>query len=166
MKELFASLEHVNSGENYIFLDTCFLFDLFDKGKSLVKGYRYAVSSFNVEELISVSHRLHKDKVQLRRMLKGHSFVVYDIDVHIGDIDSEKKFVKSVDKELLKLIPDASDAVLLALAVKTKSVVLTKDKHHLFTVELENFISRYGIKVYKENLDLLKNHPEMKLGFV
>ena len=154
MKELFDSLEHVSSGENYIFLDTCFLFDLFDRGKSLVMGYNYAVSSFNVEELLKVSHRLHKDKVQLRKLLKIHSFVVYDIDVHIGDFASEKDFVKSIDKELLKLIPDASDAVLLALAVKTKSNVLTKDKHHLFTVELENFIAGYGIKVFKEIKDL------------
>jgi len=154
MKELFDSLEHVSSGENYIFLDTCFLFDLFDRGKSLVKGYNYAVSSFNMEELLAVSHRLHKDKVQLRKLLKKHSFVVYDIDVHIGDFESEKKFVMKVDKELLKLIPDASDAVLLALAVKTKSNVLTKDKHHLFTVVLENFIAKYGIKVFKEIKDL------------
>ena len=154
MKELFEALEHVSSGEGFVFLDTCFLFDLFDREKKLIKGYNYAVSSFNVEELISISHRLHKDKVAIRRLLKEHSFVVFDIDVHIGDFESEKKYVKSVDNELLKLIPDASDAVLLALAVLTKSIVLTKDKHHLFTVQLENFIDRYGIKVYKEIKEL------------
>jgi hypothetical protein len=31
---------------------------------------------------------------------------------------------------------------------------LTKDKHHLFTVQLENFVSKYGIKVYKEIKEL------------
>jgi len=154
MKELFDSLKHVISGENFVFLDTCFLFDLFDRGKSLTPGYNYAVSSFNVEELLAVSHRLHKDKVQLRKLVKEHSFLVYDIDVHIGDFESEKEYVKGVDKELLKLIPDASDAVLLALAVKTKSIVLTKDKHHLFTVELKNFVEKSGIKVFKEIKDL------------
>lgn len=154
MKELFGALVHVSSGENYVFLDTCFLFDLLDRNGKLLKGYNYAVSSFNVEELLKVSHRLHKDKVAIRRLLKEHSFVVYDIDVHIGDVDSEKKFVGSVCNELLKLIRDPSDAVLLALALKTKSIVLTKDKHHLFTVQLENFVSKYGIKVYKEIKEL------------
>lgn len=150
MKELFEALEHVNYGAGFVLLDTCFLFDLLDRGKRLVKGYKYAVSSFNVEELISVSHRLHKDKAAIRRLLKEHSFVVYDVPVHVGDIEAEKKFVKSVDGELLKYVKDPSDAVLLALAVKTKSILLTKDKHHLFNVVLENFVSKYGIKVYKE----------------
>jgi len=153
MKELFDSLEHVNNG-SYVLLDTCFIFDLLDRNYSLLKGFDYAITSFTAEELVKVSHKLSKDKAKLRALIKKHSIVVLDIPVHVGDWDGEKNYVKSVDKEILKIVPDASDAVLLAAAVKTHSIVLTKDKHHLFTVILENFLNKYGIKVFKEIKEL------------
>ena len=59
------------------------------------------------------------------------------------------------DKELLIHCKDPSDCVLLAAAIKTNSVVITKDKHHLFNAKLENFIKKYDIKVYKELKDVL-----------
>jgi len=150
MKELFDSLEHVGMNVKGLkLLDTCFVFDLLSKQKKLPKG-QYGITSFNVEELLKVGHRLHKMKRGLRDFVKHADLVIVDVPVHIGNFESEKEFVRSVDNELLKLIPDASDAVLLAAAVKTKSVVYTKDKHHLFTVRLENYLVKYGIKVYKE----------------
>lgn len=155
MKELFESLEHLNNGDNFVLLDTCFIFDLLERNYSLVEGYKYAITSFTAEELVRVSHKLSKDKVKLRNLLKRHSFVVLDVPVHIGDWKSEKKYVNSIDNDLLKYIADPSDAVLLAAAVKTHSVVLTKDKHHLFTVVLENFLRKYNLKVYKEIKDLI-----------
>ena len=152
MKELFESLKHVDNVDGYVFLDTCFIFDLLDRGLDLKNGYNYAVSSFTVEELLKVGR--HKDKIQLRKLLKSFPFVVVNIDVHIGDWVSEKKFVNSIDKDLLKYVADPSDAVLMAVAIKNNSIVLTKDKHHLFTVMLENFLKKYNLKVLKEIKDL------------
>ena len=150
MKELFDSLEHVGMDVSGLkLLDTCFVFDLLSREKKLPEG-KYGITSFNVEELLKVGHRLHKLKHRLREFVKKGDFVVVNVDVHIGNFESEKEFVRSVDPELLRLIPDASDAVLLAVGVKTKSDVYTKDKHHLFTVSLENYLGKYGVKVYKE----------------
>ena len=155
MRELFDSLE--KSGfekKNLVLLDTCFVFNLLDRNQKLLPGYKYALSSFTVEELLKVGHRLKKLKVELRRFVKDYDLVVIDTPVHIGDWDSEKAFVNSVDSELLKHIADASDAVLLAVALKTNSIVLTKDKHHLFTVDLVNYLGDSGVKVFKELKDL------------
>jgi len=137
-----------------VLLDTCFIFYLFDHGGELLEGFNYGLSSFTVEELLKVGHRLHKMKVPLRRFLKKYNFVVIDTPVSPGDFKGEKDFVNSVDKDLLKHIADPSDAVLLAVAIKTHSIVLTKDKHHLFTVDLENYLRKYNLKVYKELKDL------------
>jgi len=156
MKELFEKFKKVNleEGHNLILLDTCFVFDLLDREKNLIPNKNYAFTSFNVEELTAVGHRLHKMKVRLRRLLKNNVFTIVEVPVHIGNMQSEKDFVNSIDSDLLKHIADPSDAVLLAAAIKTKSDVLTKDKHHLFTVDLENYVQKYGIKVYKELKDL------------
>jgi rRNA-processing protein FCF1 len=153
MKKLFESLKHVDSG-NFVLLDTCFIFDLLEKNYDLLEGFNYAVTSFTAEELVRISHKLSKDKVKLRELVKKHSIAVLDVPVHLGEWESEKEYVKSIDGEILKYVADASDAVLLAAAVKTHSIVLTKDKHHLFTVVLENFLEKYGLKVYKELKDL------------
>ena len=155
MKELFDKFPTVGlEVKNLVLLDTCFIFDLLDKEYTLIPGHTYGLTSFNVEELLKVGHRLHKMKVRLRRFLKSNTFLIVETPVHIGDYDQEKEFVNSIDSELLKHIADPSDAVLLAVAIKTNSIVLTKDKHHLFTVELENYLRKYDIKVYKEIKDI------------
>jgi hypothetical protein len=153
MKELFDSFKR-GDAQNSVLLDTCFILNLVENDRKLLPGYPYALTSFNVEELLAVSHRLHKVKARFRRFLKSHDFVIVDVPVHIGDMKGEKAYVESVDPELLKHIADPSDAVLLAAAVKSHSVVMTKDKHHLFTVELENYLRKYDLKVFKEMKDL------------
>jgi len=156
MKELFDSFEKVGfEKKDLVLLDTCFIFDMLKKNEKLPSGFEYGLSSFTVEELLKVTHKnLHKMKVPFRRFLNENSFVIVETPVHPGDWEGEKDFVKSVDPKILQHVPDASDAVLLAVAVKTHSIVMAKDKHHLFTVELENFLVQYGIKVYKELKDL------------
>jgi predicted nucleic acid-binding protein len=156
MKELFEQFERKEMSEvkNLILLDTCFIFSTLDRESKLLGGFNYGLSSFTVEELLAVGHRLHKMKTRLRRFLKTYSFTIINTPVHIGDMKGEKQFVSSIDQELLKHIADPSDAVLLAVAIKTHSTVLTKDKHHLFTVELENYLRKYDLKVYKEMKDL------------
>ena len=155
MKELFDKFEKVGvERKGLVFLDTCFVFDLLNREKDLVSGHPYALCSFNVEELLHVGHKLHKMKTRLRRFLKSHDFLIVDVPVHPGDMKGEKEFVNSVDGELLKHIADPSDAVLLAVAVQTSSTVLTKDKHHLFTVDLVNYLRGRDVHVYKEMKDL------------
>jgi uncharacterized Fe-S center protein len=66
-----------------------------------------------------------------------------------GDTVAERSFVRSIEPDLLKHIADPSDAVLIAAAIKTRSVIYTKDKHHLFTTKLENYLNVYNIKVFK-----------------
>ncbi|MBR9702988.1 hypothetical protein GOV10_03055, partial [Candidatus Woesearchaeota archaeon] len=96
------------------------------------------------------------EKKHIRKFLKAHpNLLVVDVPVKPGDWEGEKAFVNHVDPELLKIIPDASDAVLLAAALARRCPVLTKDKHHLFTTTLENYVKDYGIRVFKEMKDYL-----------
>ncbi|MBU4352554.1 MAG: PIN domain-containing protein [Nanoarchaeota archaeon] len=155
MKELLENLKRIDldKAKGLILLDTCFIISMLDHNSHI--PLNSATTSFNIEELMHVEHRLnHELRKKLRNFLKHENLIIVDINVHPGDWVTEKSFVNSVDSELLMHIPDASDAVLLAAAVKTKSIVLTKDKHHLFTVELENFLNKYDLKVFKELKDL------------
>jgi len=156
MRELFDSFEKVGyERKGLVLLDTCFVFDLLDREKDLLKGYPYALSSFTVDELVHVGHKLHKMKKRLRRFLSSHDFMVVDTPVHPGDMKGEKAYVNSIDPHLLEHIADPSDAVLLAVALQTRAIVLTKDKHHLFTTDLVNYLNGKGVFVFKEMKDLL-----------
>ncbi len=161
MEELLASLRHepYEDAHGLILIDTCFFIDAAERHKlSELLDARVAVTSFNARELVHVAHRLHADvKDEIRHFLKKHhELLVLDVPVVPGDVAAERAFVASIEPELLKKIPDASDAVLLAAAFATKSDVLTKDKHHLFTVTLENYVQRYGVHVWKEWKDAAK----------
>ncbi|MFH1455494.1 MAG: hypothetical protein ABIF40_00925 [archaeon] len=155
MKELLMNKIHVpmNQASNLILLDTCFIIDCISRSNK-VNFSNTGITSFNIEELLHVEHRLGHLKKPLRKFLKDTEFVIVDVPVSLGDWKAEKDFVKSVDSGLLQHIADASDAVLIATAVKTQSNVLTKDKHHLFTVELENFVRDWNVKVFKELKDV------------
>lgn len=155
MKELLQKIKKISlkDAKNLILLDTCFVISILEHHKHLdkLKDKNLGITSFNVEELLHVKRRLsHEDKKMIRKFLKYTSFCIVKIPVHPGDNKGEKKFVNSVDEELLKKVHDPSDAVLIAAAIKTNSIILTKDKHHLFTVVLENFLRKYKLKVYKD----------------
>jgi predicted nucleic acid-binding protein len=156
MKELIEGVRRVSleKARKLYLIDTCFLISAMkhpDKIKQLKNLKDICITSFNIEELLYVEERLQHDiRKQLRKFLKDAPFVILDVPVHPGNMKEERDFVNSIDEELLKNIRDPSDAVLMAVAIKTSSYVLTKDKHHLFTVVLENFLQNYGIKVYKD----------------
>ncbi|MGV8141455.1 MAG: PIN domain-containing protein [Candidatus Woesearchaeota archaeon] len=164
MKEIFAALPRVelDTTEKNILLDTCFFIHTFENQhehqlKELMKIYSVAMTTFNAEEFLLKEHVVdERVREYVRKFLKKYPIILINVNVHPGDRESEKRFVNGVDDELLKDIPDASDAVLIAAAIKTKSNVLTKDKHHLFTVKLENYLNKHGLGVYKEYHDLLK----------
>lgn len=164
MKEILAALPHIKleDANNFVLIDTCFFIHTFEHQKEhqlkeLCEKFNVGLTSFNAEEFI-LKDKVVDERVReyARKFLKTHPISIINVDVHPGNRDSEKKFVNSVDLSLLKEIPDASDAVLIAVAIKTNSTVLTKDKHHLFTVKLENYIKKYNLEVYKEYHDLLK----------
>jgi len=159
MKELLKGLNIVpiSKARNLVLFDTCFIVANLDNKhefKELQKIENAATTSFNLLELLHIHHVKHNVKKILREFLKTSNLTVVDINVRPGEWDREREFVKSVDPRLLEKIKDASDAILIATAIKTHSDVATKDKHHLFTTKLRNFITNYGIDVYKETKDI------------
>ena len=162
MKELFLkfpSIDHLNA-KDMLLIDTCFFISVFDHHENIKKFSkigRKAMTSFNVLELIHVDHKLNH-KHDIRKFLENldpSELVIVDVPVHPGEWQKEKEFVESVDPLILKHCQDNSDAVLLAVAIKTHSDILTKDKHHIFNAYVENYVERDGIKVHKELKDVL-----------
>lgn len=155
MKELLQNIKRIRLEEarDLILLDTCFIINILEHHKHLdkLKDKNLGMTSFNVEELLHVEHKLKsEDKRMIRNFLKHPKFCIVEVPVHPGNREEEIKFVKSVDEDLLKEVHDPSDAVLIAAAIRTRSIVLTKDKHHLFTVVLEDFLEKYSIQVHKD----------------
>ena len=77
---------------------------------------------------------------------KSNLFII-DIPVHPGNWEDEHRFVSSILPELDLVEHDPSDAVILAAAIKTHADILTRDKHDMFNVRLENFLNKYNINV-------------------
>lgn len=154
MQELIDSLD-VKDKVDYL-LDTCFVLHTIGKDhtKKLVKfceTHSVGMSSFNLQEIDHVHHRLDGTlNHHLRDFLKKKLVSCVPVGVSPGDREGERAYVAAFDEKLLHIVPDASDAVLLVQALQLRANVLTKDKHHLFTVDAENYISEYGIKVMKE----------------
>ena len=152
MKELFEALPKVTSAD-YI-LDTCFVYYVFEhqKEKELIdfcNDNSVAISSFTVEEILYHSKDVnHIVRNRLRHLIKNNILLgVIDIPVHPGNFDEEIGYVVGVDERLLHLIPDHSDAVIAALAVRIHAHLITRDKHHLFTVVLEDYFKNKGLEV-------------------
>lgn|SRR3989338_6844513 len=165
MKELLATVEKTDleKARNLVLVDTCFLLHILEKGniKELKKVKNLGMTSFNIDELLFIHHNLHHNlKKSLRTFLKKENFVILDVPVHPGHQLEEASFVGDVDGKLLRHIHDPSDAVLIATAILTQSDVLTRDKHHLFTVELEEYLSKSGISVYNDINNYLKDKKE------
>lgn len=166
MKEVFEQLprKSLDEAKNMVLLDTCFFIHTFEHQKEhqlveLIEKYDVGMTTFNAQEFL-LKDKVVDERVReyARKLLKKHPITLINIDVHPGNRDAEKHFVNSVDPTLLAQVPDASDAVLIAVAIKTNSTVLTKDKHHLFTVKLENYLKKYNIDVHKEYHDFLKQN--------
>lgn len=164
MHDLFDKLEHLpahQSPSGLILVDSCFLIDVFERNKhkqfeDFCDEYPVAITSFNAEEVSFNVHRFReKTGEYLKHFLKSNpGLKVVDIEVKPGNADHEKRFVERVEPSLLSLVHDPSDAVLVATAITAKATILTKDKHHLFTTQLANFLNHYDINVYKELKDV------------
>jgi len=153
MKEFFENCKHIpyTKARNVILLDTCFIINFLAHHKGFSRAVKLATTSFNIEELLHVEHRMNHDlKSRLKRFFRDTDLLIVDVPVSPGSREAECEFVNSVDGKLLANVPDPSDAVLMAVAIKTGSVVVSRDKHHLFTQKLESFVSAYNIQVYKD----------------
>lgn len=159
MKELFDKFpsEDLSKARDFILIDTCFLIHAVEHNyKEFLTLPNKAMITFNIEELLKVEHKLKSTKTKIRKFLKEvEDFTIINIPVHPGEWEREKEFIRAIDHELLNHCQDNSDAVLLASAIETRSIILTKDKHHIFTGELENFLNKYKIAVYKELKDVV-----------
>ena len=151
MRELIASLNTVQSSD--ILFDTCFvLYEL--KNHKNLKG---SITSFTAEELLHLSHHMSQElKNDIRESMKHHDLSIVPIAVSPGDWKGEREFVNNADPKLLELIHDPSDAVLIAAAIKTGAKkVYTRDKHHLYTSRLGNYLNAWGIEVLNKCPDCL-----------
>ncbi|MFH1400985.1 MAG: PIN domain-containing protein [Nanoarchaeota archaeon] len=158
MRDIMASLPQLGmEARGLILLDTCFFIDIIKRHKrhallEFCETHHVAMTSFNVEELNYIRHKFNTHMIEhITQFIKAKpNLSILEVDVHPGNRAEEKQFVNETDPFLLADCADPSDAVLLACAILTKSSILTKDKHHLFTVRLENYLRRYGIGVYKD----------------
>lgn len=135
-------------------IDTCEIIRLFeDKQEKELLNSDIAVCSFNEEELLYLEHR-HKIDVRLRHKMKkffvDNKIPIIPVPVTPGQRKEEKRYVDSVNKNLLRLIPDPSDAVLAACALQHNANIVTRDRHHLYTAKLENLFQENGISVSKK----------------
>ncbi|MGE0793001.1 MAG: PIN domain-containing protein [Candidatus Woesearchaeota archaeon] len=133
-------------------LDTCFIFHFLNQDeKQLIdfcENNQVFITSFNLEEIEFNLHKMsHFIKTRWRDFLKLEKFSILTIPVHPGNPNQEREYVSEFDEKLLEIISDPSDAVILVTAIKNKANILTRDKHHLFTVNLENYLDGYGIEV-------------------
>jgi hypothetical protein len=156
MKELFMRLKPF-AGSKGIILDTCAIFNSLDHHYKLNSLPRQAIiTSFTMHELLYKEHDVdEKVRQALRNWLKGTNAQIYPVPCTPGDREGEKQYVRSVDPRLLEIIPDPSDAVLLAAAIETRSDVFTKDRHHLYTAALGNYAKEWNIRVWKELKDVV-----------
>mgnify|MGYP001595211954 CR=1 FL=1 len=148
--------KHIKLGcaSNLVLLDTCFFINFLEHHKQLpnnIGSSKLGTTSFNADELLHVEHKLNHDtRSKLHEFFRTANLVIVDVPVSPGDWNAERAFVNSIDDKLLAHVRDPSDAVLIAAAIRTGSCIVTRDKHHLFTVNLEGFLKPYGLKVYKD----------------
>ena len=135
-------------------IDTCAIINLFENNnEDELLNNDIAVCSFNKDELTNISHRHSINehlRHRIRKFFRENKIKVIDVPVSPGNRIEEKVFVDSINTELLKAIPDPSDAVLAACALKNRADIITKDRHHLYTAKLENLFNKFNIKVEKK----------------
>ena len=111
------------------------------------------VTDFTLAEL-KARARHHIYKLIREHLSDSRVFVT---GVRPGDWKGEKAYEIRFDPELLRLVPDPSDAVLIATAEHYGlRGVITLDRHHLYTSRLENYLEEKGLLVLKPNEYVVK----------
>ncbi len=144
-------------------VDTCVLIRGWEaKGASHIVFKRLVSNSpdlgltdFTLKELKKRAPR-HLYKVVVEHV---SSDKILPTGVSPGEWGKEKNYLIRFDPELLELIPDPSDAVLIAAAEHYRlRGVITLDRHHLYTAKLENYLEKKGLEVLKPNEYVLSKH--------
>ncbi len=137
-----------------VLLDTSFLVYMLEKNPTALSAFCedffVLMTDFNLLELANMEKHNHGVKRLAKKFLETKPLKMLLTGINPGDWEGEKRFASNADPGLLKHVHDPSDAVLVAAAIRSKSYVLTRDKHHLFTAELENKISEYNIRIFND----------------
>lgn len=138
-----------------VMLDTCFIIHEIKMQKEarlieFCKNNTVLINTFNLEELKKVSKKLGHEKKRLKHFLENAEYNIIDVPIHLGDFELEREYINTFDDNLLKKIKDPSDGVLVVCAIKSGSNIITRDKHHLFTEQLEEEMQKYGLLVYND----------------
>lgn len=146
------------SEEKKYIIDTCFIIYELKEGKTkkleeFCKLNKVFLTDFTLLELKHVEKKVSNIKHYVEHFLKEKLFELFNTNIHPGEWEQEKEYLNSVDEELLKKVSDASDGVIVAAAIKIGAIILTRDKHHIFTTNLENELKKYNISV-------LNNFPD------
>jgi len=158
MKELLTNLPMIDAERamGFTLIDTCAFIHVFEHHekiamlKEALNRGRYGMTSFNVEELVHVDHKLSPDmKEQIRRFFKEkENLDIIDIRVHPGQWEMQKEYIRKIEPMLLQIDHnDISDAVLFATALKIKGNIITRDKHSLYNQLAEQFANRHSINI-------------------
>lgn len=157
MLDVFQNLRHVEKTKNAILLDSCFFLNLFENHKQymlseFISNNNVCLTSFNAAEIL---HRLNRFDEKVFHNISHFLFsspniTILDINVYPGNKTAEVNYVTEIGPELLNIIPDPSDAVLAACAIKFNSDIITKDRHHLYTNDLKHFFEKHNLEVYDD----------------
>ncbi|MFT4304032.1 MAG: PIN domain-containing protein [Candidatus Woesearchaeota archaeon] len=152
MKEAIANVKKITLDEakGIPLIDTCAFIHHFDHHEKieLLKKEDFVITSFNFKELLFIEHKLsEKIKESINKYLKKEKIIVVEINVNPGNVEEEKKYVNSIEPDILHIIHDPSDAVLYATALEIGSDIITRDKHHIYTQAAEKFGNKYGISI-------------------
>lgn len=156
MKALFEALSvrHLDD-RGLVLLDTCFFVWAFEhqherRLEEFCQAHRTALTSFNAEEFLHQHHKFSHIEARVRSFLKARPLALVAVPVHPGDWQAEVAFMRAADPFLPQYVKDNSDGVLLAAAIRTRSNILSRDRHDVFNTQLENFLAHYGIEVRNE----------------
>ncbi len=106
------------------------------------------LTDFTLAEL-KARAKHHIYKIVREHLLDSRIFVT---GVRPGNWKGEKAYEIMFDPNLLRLVPDPSDAVLIAAAEHYGlNGVITLDRHDLYTTKLENYLEEKGLLVLKPN---------------
>jgi len=161
MRELFDTLKTRSYALTPVLLDTCFLVHTFSHADRINKLYglcdrkNVGITSFSISEFLNIQHKVPEQvRSNIRKFLHSSpDLFTVNINVNPGEWDNERSFVNTIEPDLLKHVHDPSDAVLIATAISMRADVLTRDKHHLYTADLENFLRKYKINVWNKMHD-------------
>lgn len=137
-----------------VLLDTSFLIYELNRDVKALKEFcaenNVLMADFNLIELSNVEKHNHSIKRKAKKFFEERIIRKIVTSINPGEWEKERKYALETDPDLLRYVHDASDAVLVAAAIKSNSDILTRDKHHLFTAELENKLSEYNTKVFND----------------